>query len=56
MPTWKVKLIPEAVADFNNLDGAVKKRVLKQIVKLEKNPAYGDALGNKAGIRLEGVR
>jgi len=36
------------------LDGSVKKRVLKQLIKLEKNPDCGDALGNKAGINLEG--
>ena len=54
MPTWKVELIPEALADFNKLDGSVKKRVLKQFVKLERNPKYGDSLGNKAGINLEG--
>ena len=54
MPTWKVELIAEAQADFNSLDGSVKKRVLKQLVKLEKNPKYGDPLGNKAGINLEG--
>ena len=54
MPTWKVELIPEAQADFNRLDGSVKKRVLKQLVKLEQNPKYGDHLGNKAGINLEG--
>jgi len=52
--TWKVELIPEALADFNKLDGSVKKRVLKQLVKLERNPKYGDPLGNKAGINLEG--
>ena len=54
MPTWKVKLIAEAHADFDRLDGSVKKRVLKQLVKLERNPKYGDPLGNKAGINLEG--
>jgi len=54
VPTWKVELIPEALADFNKLDGSVKKRVLKQFVKLERNPKYGDSLGNKAGINLEG--
>ena len=54
MLTWKIKLIPEALADFNRLDGSVKKRVLKQLVKLERNPKYGDPLGNKAGINLEG--
>jgi mRNA interferase RelE/StbE len=54
VPTWKVELIAEAQADFNGLDGSVKKRVLKQLVKLEQNPKYGDPLGNKAGINLEG--
>ena len=34
MPNWKVELIAEAHADFNKLDGSVKKRVLKQFVKL----------------------
>ena len=54
MPTWKVELIPEAQADFNRLDGSVKKLILKQLVKLEQNPKHGDPLGNKAGINLEG--
>ena len=54
MPIWKVELVPEAQADFKKLDGSVKKRVLKQLVKLERNPKYGDPLGNKAGINLEG--
>ncbi len=54
MPTWKVELIKEAQDDFNRLDGSVKKRVLKQLIKLEQNPKYGDPLGNKAGINLDG--
>jgi len=54
VPIWKIELIQEAHADFNNLDGHVKKLVLKQLVKLERNPQYGDPLGNKAGINLEG--
>lgn len=54
MPNWKVELIPEAWDDFNNLDGSVKKRVLKQLAKLEQNPKYGAPLGNKAGINLDG--
>jgi len=48
VPTWKVEMIPEAQADFKKLAGSVKKRVLKQLVKLEKNPKYGDPLGNKS--------
>jgi len=54
VPIWKVELVPEAQADFKKLDGSVKKRVLKQLVKLERNSKYGDPLGNKAGINLEG--
>jgi len=54
VPNWKVEFIAEAHADFNKLDGSVKKQVLKQLVKLERNPRYGDPLGNKAGINLEG--
>ena len=54
MQTWKVELLPEAQQDFNNLDGSVRKSVLKQLVKLEKDPSYGDTLGNKAGINLDG--
>ena len=44
MLTWKVELIPEAQKDFNTLDGSVRKHVLKQLVKLEQNPDYGDPL------------
>ena len=54
MPNWKVELIAEAHADFKRLDGSVKKQVLKQFLKLEQNSRYGDPLGNKAGINLEG--
>jgi mRNA interferase RelE/StbE len=54
VPNWKVELVPEAQTDFKRLDGSVKKRVLKQLIKLEKNPNCGNPLGNKAGINLEG--
>lgn len=54
MPTWKVELIPKACEDFKSLDGSVKKYVLKQLVRLEQNPGYGMAFGNKAGINSEG--
>ncbi len=54
MTVWKVDLIPEAKADFAKLDGHVRKQVLKQLVKLEKDPRYGEPLGDKAGIDLRG--
>ena len=54
MTTWKVELIPEAERDFKSLDGRVRKLVLKQLLKLEKDSRYGTNLGNKAGIDLTG--
>jgi mRNA interferase RelE/StbE len=54
VPTWIIELIPEAVLDFKALDGSVRKLVLKQLHKLEQDPRYGQPLGNKAGINLEG--
>jgi mRNA interferase RelE/StbE len=51
---WKVKLFSEAQKDFEQLDGSVRKMVLKQLVKLETDPFYGDVLGNKAGFDLTG--
>lgn len=54
MPTWTIELIPEAILDFKALDGSVRKSVLKQLLKLEQDPRYGQPLGNKAGINLEG--
>lgn len=54
MPTWTIELIPEAVLDFKALDGSVRTLVLKQLHKLEQDPRYGQPLGNKAGINLEG--
>jgi mRNA interferase RelE/StbE len=54
VPNWKVELIAEAHADFIRLDGSVKKQVLKQFIKLEQSSRYGEPLGNKAGINLEG--
>lgn len=51
---YKVVLIPEAVGDYKNLDGSVKKSVNKKIAELEINPFLGDALGNKFNIDLSG--
>lgn len=54
MKNWRVELIPEAAEDFRRLDGSVRKRVLKQFVKLERDPHIGLPFGKKAGIDLEG--
>ncbi|BCV22610.1 type II toxin-antitoxin system RelE family toxin [Moorella sp. Hama-1] len=53
---WKVKWLPEAVKDMEELDRSIKLRVLKAIVKLEDNPlGYGEPLGEKAGFDLSGM-
>ena len=51
---FKVFLIPEAEEDFKNLDGSLKKLVLKKLIQLETNPFIGEALGNKARMDLTG--
>ncbi|MCL4415102.1 MAG: type II toxin-antitoxin system RelE/ParE family toxin, partial [Actinobacteria bacterium] len=51
---FKIFLIPEAEEDFKNLDGSLKKLVLKKLIQLETNPFMGEALGNKAGMDLTG--
>ncbi len=54
MSLYKVSFHPEAKKEFDSLDGSVKNVVLKQISKLEKSPALGEKLGNKAGFDLTG--
>lgn len=51
---FEVRLTRESKKDFDNLDGSVKKVVLKKLVQLESNPFIGKPLGNKAGIDLAG--
>jgi mRNA interferase RelE/StbE len=51
---FRVLLIPSAEGDFNNLDGSIKKIVLKKLIQLENNPFTGQPLGNKAGMDLTG--
>jgi mRNA interferase RelE/StbE len=51
---WKVKLTEDAKQDFKSLEGSQRKLVLKQLLKLEKNPYYGKPLGNKLGLDLTG--
>ena len=49
-----VRFIPEALQDFHDLDGSVKKEVSKKIDSLEHNPYLGKPLGNRHGINLAG--
>ncbi|MDO9111688.1 MAG: type II toxin-antitoxin system RelE/ParE family toxin [Desulfatirhabdiaceae bacterium] len=51
---FKVELHPEAVRDFDALDGSVRKKVAKKVDALSQNPFLGKPLGNKSGMDLTG--
>jgi mRNA interferase RelE/StbE len=51
---FKIEFHPEAVRDFDSLDGSVQKEVTKKIDALAENPFLGKPLGNKLGLDLTG--
>lgn len=51
---YKIVFIPEAVKDYKELDGSVKKSVNAKIDELQTNPFLGERLGNKFNIDLTG--
>jgi mRNA interferase RelE/StbE len=51
---FKVELHPEAVRDFDALDGSIHKAVAKKIDALSENPLLGKPLRNKLGMDLTG--
>ncbi|MCD7748622.1 MAG: type II toxin-antitoxin system RelE/ParE family toxin [Oscillospiraceae bacterium] len=59
--SWKVKYIPEAVKDLQDLDGNPRKIVRKAIQKVSENPlpssegGLGKPLGNKGNHNLTGL-
>jgi mRNA interferase RelE/StbE len=56
MNPYRVLFHPEAKKEFDHLDGSLRKRVLKQIEKLQQHPTLGENLGDKAGMDLTGYR
>lgn len=58
--SWSLHYLPEALNDFNELDGSQRKLVVKAIQKILQNPlpqaegGYGKPLGNKNGNDLHG--
>ena len=58
---WKIKYHPLAAEELAQLDGSVRKIVLKGILKVAQNPrpqsegGYGKPLGNKGGNDLTGL-
>ncbi len=51
---FKVEFRPEAVKDFDALDGSIQKEIAKKIDALSENPFLGKPLGNKLGMDLTG--
>jgi len=51
---YKILFIPEAVKDYKDLDGSIKKSLNKKIDELENNPFLGELLGSKFNIDLSG--
>jgi len=57
----KIEYAPEAMEDLRKLDSTIRKRVLKAIEKVSKNPlpftegGYGKPLGNKNNQNLTGL-
>jgi mRNA interferase RelE/StbE len=51
---FQVELHPEAVRDFDALDGSIQKEVAKKIDALSENPFLGKPIGNKLGMDLTG--
>jgi mRNA interferase RelE/StbE len=51
---FKIEFHPEAVKDFDRLDGSIRKEVAKRIGALAENPFLGKPLGNKMGLDLTG--
>ena len=49
-----IEFIPEAVNDYESLDGSIKILARDKIDKLEENPFLGEELGNKNNINLKG--
>ena len=51
---YRIELIPDAVADYDALDGSVRKDVNTKIDELGTNPFLGQRLGKKFNIDLTG--
>ncbi len=51
---FKIEIHPEAIKDFDRLDGSIQKEVAKRIDALAENPFLGKPLGNKMGLDLAG--
>lgn len=53
---WRLVFKRSAYAEFLALDGAVRRKVASQLLKIRENPLVGEPLGHKMGINLTGYR
>jgi mRNA interferase RelE/StbE len=51
---YKIVFLPEAVNDYKELDGSIKKSITTKIEELKINPFLGEKLGHKFNIDLTG--
>ncbi len=56
MKIYNISFHPEAMNDLKKINHSVQIQILKQIKKLSISPELGEALGNKFGINLTGLR
>ncbi len=54
--SFRVVFKQSAYDEFKRLDNSVKLKVAAQLLKIQGNPLVGEALGNKFGIDLTGLR
>lgn len=54
--SYRILFHPKAAQELHQLEGSVKRLVLKQIEKLSRSPQLGEELGNRNGFNLSGCR
>jgi mRNA interferase RelE/StbE len=52
--SYQIEFIKDAIQDYKELDGSIKKSVNKKLDELAENPFLGEKLGHKFNIDLTG--
>lgn len=55
-PEFKVKALPEATTDANQLDEDLKREVARIVIEIHRNPHHGELMGDKPPRVLKGCR
>jgi len=51
---YQIEFIKDAIQDYKELDGSIKKSINKKLEELAENPFLGEKLGHKFNIDLTG--